>query len=820
MKDSFTTWRNEPVAGDPQPKIDSSRYGATELSREMTLFHAVMIGVGAMIGAGIFVLTGTAAGLAGPALILAFAANGLIALLTASTYAELGSTFPAAGGGYQWVKEGLPEPNGFLSGWTSWFAQAVACSLYALAFGAFATEIIVLTGLPGWMGISLEHGTLACSISMKAFAVLAGLLFMTINYRGAGETGFVEALVTIAKIIVIVLFLVFGTIAFFRASPESIQRFADFMPMGISGVLVAMGFTFIAFEGYEIIAQCGEELKDPMRNIPRSIFISMAVVVPIYVLVAAVAIGAVTVSGQTSWAYLGEHGEMAMIRAADDFMFVKGLGAAIFLVGGIFSTMSALNATIYSSSRIAFAMGRDRNIPPLFGRVHPTRQTPTPALFASTAFILFMALVLPLKQVASATSVMFLILFMFVNLALINLRRHRPEVKRGFRVPFVPWLPLAAVAANGVIAVFLFSRFPTAIPIIGGYILLGLVVYFLYARPQEFKGYSLKTIYEQQKEAPERAPLLVPIANPASHSGLVNLAQVLAREGGADILSVNAVPLPMQTPLSYGRAVAEEARKILAQAARVRFPEAAAERMGPQEAKPRHGGIVKVCHHVHTAIQETVREKGARMVILGWRGKARRRDYIFGNTLDDIVMNAPCDVVMLSRPDLPLLERKERILAPFVSAHNSVLSFRIAMALARATGALPVFMHMFPPEHPGDDDALEAQLATEVKRALRTEEAGFSVKAVRGVNPAGAILLEKGPDDLLVLGASREGILRRALFGDIPESVVGMVDEPVILVKPYPGHVKSWIQQFLGSRRSGGPKGASENPTTGCESRG
>jgi amino acid transporter/nucleotide-binding universal stress UspA family protein len=771
----------------------------------MTLFHAVMIGVGAMIGAGIFVLTGTAAGLAGPALILAFAANGFIALLTASSYAELGSTFPAAGGGYQWVKEGLPEPNGFLSGWTSWFAQAVACSLYALAFGAFATEILVLTGLPGWMGISLEHGTLPCAISMKAFAVLAGLLFMAINYRGAGETGFVEALVTIAKIIVIALFLVFGAIAFLRASPESFQRFANFFPMGMTGVLVAMGFTFIAFEGYEIIAQCGEELQNPMRNIPRSIFISLAIVVPIYVLVAAVAIGAISVSGQTSWQFLGEHGEMAMIRAADDFMFVKGLGAAIFLVGGIFSTMSALNATIYSSSRIAFAMGRDRNIPPLFGKVHPTRRTPAPALFASTAFILLMALALPLKQVASATSVMFLILFMFVNLALINLRRHRPEVKRGFSVPLVPWVPLLAVAANGIIAVFLFSRFPTAIPIIGGYILLGLVVYLLYARPQEFKGYSLKTLYETEKKAPKRAPLLVPIANPSSPTGLVNLAQVLARAWETDILTVNAVPLPMQTPLSYGRAVSEEARKILSEAAKVRLPEAAAERLGPADALPRHRGVVKVCHHVPTAIRETVHEKKARMVILGWKGKARRREYIFGNILDDIVMNAPCDVVMLSRPDLPLLERKERILTPFISAGNSVLSFQIAMALARATGARPVFMHVFRPEHPGDDAVLEEQLTRDVLRALRVEEGSFSVKAVRNVSPAGAILLEKGPDDLLILGASQEGILRRALFGDIPESVVGMVDEPVILVKQYPGHVKSWIQQFLGSRRSSGP---------------
>src|SRR3989304_7043891 len=107
------------------------------LSREMGLMDATLIGVGAMIGAGIFVLTGIAAGVAGPGLIITFSLNGLVALLTAFSYAELGSCYHDAGGGYLWVKEGLPKWNGFISGWMSWFAHAVACSLYALGFGAY-----------------------------------------------------------------------------------------------------------------------------------------------------------------------------------------------------------------------------------------------------------------------------------------------------------------------------------------------------------------------------------------------------------------------------------------------------------------------------------------------------------------------------------------------------------------------------------------------------------------------------------------------------------------------------------------------------------
>ena len=136
------------------------------LSRDMGLFSVTMMGVGAMIGAGIFVLTGIAAGAAGPALVLVFLLNGFVALLTAMVYAELGSCFPDAGGGYLWIKEGLPQPMGFLSGWMSWFAHAVACSLYALGFGAYFGHVLHELGIR-----SEEHTSELQSHSFISYAV-------------------------------------------------------------------------------------------------------------------------------------------------------------------------------------------------------------------------------------------------------------------------------------------------------------------------------------------------------------------------------------------------------------------------------------------------------------------------------------------------------------------------------------------------------------------------------------------------------------------------------------------------------------------------
>ena len=152
------------------------------LSRSLTLLDVTMIGMGAMIGAGIFVLTGIAAGKAGPALVLAFMLNGVVTTFTALSYAELGSSFPQAGGGYVWVKEGMGGTQGFLAGWMSWFASSVACSLYALGFGRFALELWTLAGLPT-IELSETAPIDGEALMVLIFMVFIVSLFSYINFR-------------------------------------------------------------------------------------------------------------------------------------------------------------------------------------------------------------------------------------------------------------------------------------------------------------------------------------------------------------------------------------------------------------------------------------------------------------------------------------------------------------------------------------------------------------------------------------------------------------------------------------------------------------
>ncbi|MCG7848226.1 MAG: APC family permease, partial [ANME-2 cluster archaeon] len=270
-------------------------------------------------------LTGIAAGEAGPALILVFLLNGVVTTFTAMTYAELSSAIPEAGGGYLWVKHSLPGINGFISGWMSWFAHAVAGSLYALGFGAYFGLLLETYNI-SLLGLSGDH-------LVKFLAVAIAIVFIYINYMGASETGAIANIIGFIKIAILGIFIVSGLYAMYNR-PEFFSNFHPFLPKGFGGVFMAMGLTFIAFEGYEVIAQTAEEVKDPKKNLPRAIFLSMVIVIPIYLLVAFVSIGAMQTDIPT-WQFLGQHQELGLVEAARQFM---PFGTFLLLLGGLMST--------------------------------------------------------------------------------------------------------------------------------------------------------------------------------------------------------------------------------------------------------------------------------------------------------------------------------------------------------------------------------------------------------------------------------------------------------------------------------------------------
>lgn len=436
----------------------------TTLSREMNLLQITAIGIGAMIGAGIFILTGIAAGQAGPALILVFVLNGIIALIVGACYAELASAMPRAGGPYYWLKVAIGPRWGFFAGWMSWFASILACSLYALGFGAFAAKL--LEGCCGPFILASQQLSLG-------IAIIIMLVFLFVNYRGAEEAGWTEVVITGTKLAILFAFGLFG-LALVIGENNVSQAFIPFFPEGTMGVLSAMGLTFIAFEGYEIITRSAEEVKEPEKNIPRAIFLSIGTAVILYLMIAVVMLGTThTPQGEPVYLYLGRLGELGMVESAGQLL---PYGTLVMLVAGLASTGSALNATLYSASRVSFAMGRGRDLPTFLARIAPVRRTPHLAIAVTGVLSMAMLLLLPIREVAASTSLMFMLLFALVCYSLIRLRHKLPDIKRSFRLPLVPLLPWVGVVSCVVLSFALIDLSLSAWITVSIWIVIGVVV--------------------------------------------------------------------------------------------------------------------------------------------------------------------------------------------------------------------------------------------------------------------------------------------------------------------------------------------------------
>ncbi|WP_435365627.1 APC family permease [Haloarchaeobius sp. DYHT-AS-18] len=410
-----------------------SHAGDRSPTASLTLLDATMVGIGAMIGAGIFVLTGLAARGAGPAAIVVFALNGGVTTFTALSYAELAAAIPRNGGGYAYVREVFSAPVSFVMGWTRWFTYMIAGALYALGFSSNFVEFFHIYGitLPG---------------PPVAYALAAVVAFVTLNAVSTEASGSAETLITLVKIVILLIFVAFGL------SFVDLGNFEPLFPNGPISVLPAMGLTFIAFQGYDLIATVTEEVENPQKNIPRAILLSVVVTIVVYLLVVFVAIGTLGAEG------LAGAGETAIAQAAEGFMPALpliGTGAAIIAFGAVFSTISALNAVVIGSSRVAFAMGRESQLPKRLGRLHVKYGTPFVAIVASAAVMLLAVVVVPIRIVGNLASLFSLLGFVIVNLSVIRLRRQQPDLRRPFEIPYYPIPPILGIVLNLLLGLFI-----------------------------------------------------------------------------------------------------------------------------------------------------------------------------------------------------------------------------------------------------------------------------------------------------------------------------------------------------------------------------
>ena len=747
--------------------------------RGLGFFDATMIGVGAMIGAGIFVLTGVAAGRAGPASILAFALNGVVTLMTAMAYAELASSIPEAGGGYSYVKHAFPDVIGFVAGIWLWFAYTVACSLYAAGFGHYSLEFFSFY-FPGTHQLLVSVAGPHAAVVM--LILFAGVGFIALNVKGAAITGKAENVIVVAKVVVLLVFIVFGIERIIDDVPAAKAEFTPFFPLGLGGVFVAMGLTFIAFEGYDLIATVAEEIKNPEKNIPKAIFASLGITMFIYMCVILVSLGAVHAESMPSWQFLGKYKETAIVRAAAVMM--PGVGVFLILMGGVLSTMSALNATVLASSRVAFSMARDGWLPSKIAAIHEKRRTPHVAIISTGAIFLLVAVILPVELLGSAASIMFLLVFAMVNLALIALRRKQPNLHRPYRIPLYPVLPMVGFVINLALAIYQFTFNPVPWLVVAGWTLTGLLLYFaVFERWVRETGPQMLEV-ETPPPVTKKAQycVVVPLANPHTVERLIAIAAAIAKPRNGEIIALSVAEVPEQLPIHDGLKLAHHRRPL------IRTAKAKAAELGVDLS-----GDLRVAHSLKDVLLETVKDHNADLLVMGWKGFSQTRDRIFGEITDQMIRHCPCDLAVIK--NIP--GKVQRILLATAGGPNAQLGAEFARGIAQQQGASIDACIVVPAkaDKVQENDALE-RIGKSLDDLDPDKEMGRHI--VKSDSIAAGIAKASREFDMVVIGAAPVKPFKFSIAGEIPEKVSRYSPKSVMLVRRWDGPVTGLFRKLFG----------------------
>jgi len=734
-----------------------------QLVRTLGLTQILMLGIGGTMGAGVFVLTGHAAGMVGPAVILVFLLAGLQSLPNSLSYAELASSFPVAGGGYAYISRATKGLLPFSVGWVSWFSSMVYAALSAV--GAAYSLQIFLPFLP---------------VPLTAVALIA--VFVVISLRGSEEAGRTQVILTGILLGSLTLFVILGLVL---PGGFSWARFCNeggfFIHEGtlenMARIFQAITLVNVLFVGYEVIATTAEEAKNPGRNVPIAVVGTIFICAAVYCAVAFVALGVVSAQD------LGVSPTPLSDAAS---RFIGSWGELVLGLAGIIATITSLNTALLSSARVALALSRDGYLPVFLARVHPRLKTPVPAILASGVFIGLAAVSGDEVFLSYVSNFGYMFVVFFTNVSVILLRRKFPDVKRAFRTPWYPVMPI--LGCIGIIIVEVFTELHALVVGIG-LIGVGLLVYQLH-RPAE----RVVEVAAQTMEAAHHE-ILVPVANPLTAESLIEIAVILGRaRGESTIVPLSVVKIPMATPLELAQADLDKRgygpKALLKRAGDYAHEQGVPVRTLLRAARGISSGILSIAEA----------RAGVRMILMGWRGQLSTQR-VTGSVVKDVVSGAPCDVAVLRDRGV---EDIKRVLVPVGGGPHARLALRLAWDIVSAEGESSLTVLRLLPE----DDGVNMEIEMDVLRQLIEDELGevpseVVLRLKRNDDLVDGILAEvagaedEAAYDMVIIGASEEWFLREMLFGSVPDLIADSVPCSVLMVRKYEPAPISWLRRTI-----------------------
>lgn len=433
------------------------------LKRVLGPVELTALGIGAIIGTGIFVLTGVAAAeYAGPALVLSFIFSGLVCVAAALCYAELAAMIPVAGSAYTYCYVGLGEIWAWIIGWDLVLEYLVFVSTVSVGWSAYVVNLMQAAGLNLPPGLINPIGVSGGFVNLPAIVI--AVIITAVVYVGIKEATGVNNFLVLVKLAAVLLFI---AVAARHVDPGN---WHPFFPFGVGGVFKGAAIIFFAYVGFDAIATAAEEVKNPQRDLPIGIISSLVVCTVLYIIVSAVLTGVLPYSMYKD------------VAAPVAFALSKigvNWGSALVAVGAVAGITSVCLVTTFGATRIIYSLSRDGLLPRMFSSVNERYGTPgkTTILVGSIAVVL--AGFLPVSRLAEMTNIGTLTAFIVVCLTVIILRRKLPHVERSFKTPLVPLIPIIGVIGCSVL-IYSLPLFTKMVFVV--WIVIGFLIYFLYGR--------------------------------------------------------------------------------------------------------------------------------------------------------------------------------------------------------------------------------------------------------------------------------------------------------------------------------------------------
>lgn len=743
-----------------------------ELAKDLGLLSALTIGIGVMIGAGIFVLPAPAAAEAGPAAAAAFVLGGMIAAFTALSISELGTAMPKAGGAYYYVNDALGPLFGSIAGWGNWIGLAAAVAFYLIGMGSYVAIFIPIP--------EIDLGVYALT-SSQVIGLLAGLLFLGINYIGAKETGRVQIGIVLVLVAIVGGFTLVGMI---RVDPTNLRPFAPIETGGWGAVFPATALVFVTYLGFAEINTAAEELKNPGRNLPIAVIGSLVFVTILYALVMMVVVGAVhyqTVIG---------FGDVAVARIAEGMLGPIGLLALTF--AGVLATASSANASILASSRINFAMGRDGIVTRKLNEIHPRFSTPYRSIALTGALVFVFILVGDIAVLAKAGSVLHLIVYGLLNLALIVYRETDVEgYDPDFTIPLYPYVPImGAILSFGLIAFMATTEILLSLL----FIIFGIIWYAFYARNTAQKvGALARHIETRREELPPTVVstaqsiqpnggefrVLVSLANPESQPDLVTIGCAIANQRDGIVEAIHILTVPDQTSLEHAAEHFHEEREASADLL------TAARRDAGYYGVPFEQSSI-FSHRLIPEIFDAARTHDADLVVMGWDPDSYNSAGRIESSLGDLTQALPCDFIAVKGRQF----ETERILVPTAGGPASDLSAEIAALFRREFGSVITLLHV------NDDIGAGEEFLEKWAKERELDDVELRVES----GDVDSVIKRAATEhSLVIIGATGRGILSRLVSGSSVLDAVEDADCSVLLSeRPTPRSIR---ERLFGRRK-------------------